>query len=33
VVRGSVDPELLAKALKLKPTQRVILAQTVGCPK
>ncbi len=33
VVRGWVDPEPLAKVLALKPTQRVILAQTVGYPK
>lgn len=33
VVRGWVDHEPLAKALELKPTQRVILAQTVGYPK
>ncbi len=33
VVRGWVDHEPLAKALALKPTQRVILAQTVGYPK
>ncbi|MCS7041794.1 MAG: SagB/ThcOx family dehydrogenase [Bryobacteraceae bacterium] len=33
VVRGWVDHEPLAKALQLKPTQRVILAQTVGYPK
>jgi nitroreductase len=33
VVRGWVDPEPLAKALGLKPAQRVILAQTVGYPK
>jgi nitroreductase len=33
VVRGWVDPEPLAKALALKPTQRVILAQTVGYPR
>jgi nitroreductase len=33
VVRGWVDHEPLAKALSLKPTQRVILAQTVGYPK
>lgn len=32
VVRGWVDPEPLAKALALKPAQRVILAQTVGYP-
>lgn len=33
VVRGWVDPEPLAKALQLKPSQRVILAQTVGYPR
>jgi SagB-type dehydrogenase family enzyme len=33
VVRGWVDHEPLAKALGLKPNQRVILAQTVGYPK
>lgn len=33
VVRGWVDHGPLAKALALKPTQRVILAQTVGYPK
>lgn len=33
VVRGWVDHEPLAKALQLKPTQRVILAQTVGYPR
>lgn len=33
VVRGWVDHEPLARALALKPTQRVILAQTVGYPK
>lgn len=33
VVRGWVDPEPLAKALQLKPAQRVILAQTVGYPR
>jgi len=33
VVRGWVDPEPLGKALGLKPSQRVILAQTVGYPK
>ncbi len=33
VVRGWVDPEPLAKALALKPGQKVILAQTVGYPK
>lgn len=33
VVRGWVDHEPLAKALHLKPSGRVILAQTVGYPK
>ncbi len=33
VVRGSVDREKLAGALKLRPDQRIILAQTVGYPK
>jgi len=33
VVRGWVDKTVLAKAMKLRPDQRVILAQTVGYPK
>jgi len=33
VVRGLVDRPALAKAMKLRPEQRVILAQTVGYPK
>jgi len=33
VVRGSVDRPALAKAMKLRPDQRVILAQSVGYPK
>ena len=33
VVRGSVDRPALAKAMKLRPEQRIILAQTVGYPK
>jgi SagB-type dehydrogenase family enzyme len=33
VVRGSVDRAALAKALKLRPDQRIIVAQTVGYPK
>ncbi len=33
VVRGSVDKPTLAKAMKLRPDQRVILAQSVGYPK
>lgn len=32
VVRGSVDREKLAGVLKLRPDQRIILAQTVGYP-
>ncbi len=33
VVRGSVDKAAVAKAFKLRPEQRVILAQTIGYPK
>jgi nitroreductase len=33
VVRGLVDKPALAKAMKLRPDQRIILAQTVGYPK
>jgi SagB-type dehydrogenase family enzyme len=33
VVRGSIDRDALARALKLAPNQRVILAQTVGYPR
>jgi len=33
VVRGSIDREALAKVLRLRPSQRVILAQTIGYPK
>jgi SagB-type dehydrogenase family enzyme len=33
VVRGSVDKPLLAKAMKLRPDQKIVLAQTVGYPK
>jgi len=33
VVRGSVDRAALAKAMKLRPEQKIILAQTVGYPK
>jgi SagB-type dehydrogenase family enzyme len=33
VVRGSVDRTALAKLMKLRPEQKVILAQTVGYPK
>jgi len=32
VVRGWVDKPALAKAMKLRPSQKVILAQTVGYP-
>ncbi len=33
VVRGWVDREPLSRAMKLRPTQKIILAQTVGYPK
>ena len=33
VVRGSIDKLALAKALKLRPDQKIILAQSVGYPK
>ncbi len=33
VVRGSVDRAALAKTMKLRPDQKIILAQTVGYPK
>lgn len=33
VVRGSVDRTALGQAMKLRPEQRIILAQTVGYPK
>ena len=33
VVRGMVDRDALAKAMKLGPDQKIILAQTVGYPK
>ncbi len=33
VVRGSIDREALAKAMKLLPDQKIILAQTIGYPK
>jgi SagB-type dehydrogenase family enzyme len=33
VVRGALDRPALAKAMKLRPDQKVILAQTVGYPK
>jgi SagB-type dehydrogenase family enzyme len=33
VVRGSFDKDALAKAMKLKNNQKIILAQTVGYPK
>jgi SagB-type dehydrogenase family enzyme len=33
VVRGSVDRESLAKVMKLRPEQKITLAQTVGYPK
>jgi nitroreductase len=33
VVRGSIDRAALAKAMKLRPEQKIILAQTIGYPK
>jgi len=33
VVRGSIDRENLAKAMKLRPDQKITLAQSVGYPK
>jgi SagB-type dehydrogenase family enzyme len=33
VVRGSIDKPGLAKTMKLRPDQKIILAQTVGYPK
>lgn len=33
VVRGSVDRAALAKTMRLRPDQKIILAQTVGFPK
>ena len=33
VVRGSIDREVFAKTAKLRPNQKIILAQTVGYPK
>lgn len=32
VIRASIDRDALAKALKLKPEQHIVLAQTVGYP-
>jgi SagB-type dehydrogenase family enzyme len=33
VIRASIDKDALAKALKLKPSQHIVLAQTIGYPK
>jgi nitroreductase len=33
VVRGSVEKEALAKAMKLKSTQWIVVAQSIGYPK
>lgn len=33
VVRGSIDRQALAKVMKLRPGQKIILAQSVGYPK
>jgi nitroreductase len=32
VVRGAIDRQLLASAMRLRPNQRIILAQSVGYP-
>jgi nitroreductase len=32
VVRGSIDRRALSKAMRLRPNQRIILAQTIGYP-
>jgi len=33
VVRGLIDKPALAKAMKLQPDQKIILAQSAGYPK
>lgn len=33
VVRGTIDRKALSKAMKLRPNQKIILAQTIGYPK
>ena len=33
VARGLFDPELLSKAMRLRPDQRIILTQSIGYPK
>lgn len=33
VVRGSIDRQALAKVMRLRPDQKIILAQSVGYPK
>ena len=33
VVRASIDRDALAKELKLKPDQKIIMSQSVGYPK
>jgi len=33
VVRGLLDPETMAKVMKLRPEQHITLAQSVGYPK
>ena len=33
VLRGLIDRQALAKAMGLRPDQKIILAQSVGCPK
>jgi len=33
VVRGSIDRPTLARAMKLRPDQKIMLGQTIGYPK
>ena len=33
VVRGSIDKDVLAKAMRLRDNQKIVLSQTVGYPK
>ncbi len=33
VVRGSIDRDALARTMKLRPDQKIILTQTIGYPK
>jgi nitroreductase len=33
VVRGSIDRDVLAKAMQLRDNQKIVLSQTVGYPR